>query len=175
MPLSTFTIRAMLLPDSPPGRPQPRYRSSTVFGSRPSTLSSAALMISALRSSGRKSFSEPLLARPMGVRAALTMTASGMGTPFAGGLLRSPTLDRVLVLRARRTSPSVGAGQGGAEQLQRPGQEHPSLVRRLQERGDQDPVVRRHQRLGAVVAVLLAERAHDRVDQLDQPGAVHRE
>ena len=37
-----------------------------------------ALITSALRSSGRHSTSDPLFARPMGVRTALTMTASGI-------------------------------------------------------------------------------------------------
>jgi hypothetical protein len=35
-------------------------------------------MINADRSSGRQSTSDPLFARPMGVRAVATMTASGM-------------------------------------------------------------------------------------------------
>src|SRR5437764_11418486 len=48
------------------------------FGSRPGTLSSAALMMVAVRSSGRKSTSDPLNARPIGERAVETMTASGM-------------------------------------------------------------------------------------------------
>ena len=49
-----------------------------MFGSSAGILSSAVLTIVAVRSSGRKSLSEPLLARPMGERAAETMTASGM-------------------------------------------------------------------------------------------------
>ena len=77
-PSSVVTTRAMLLPDSPPGRPQPRSRSSIVVGSRSGILSSAAWTTRAVRSSGRKSLSEPLLARPMGERAAETITASGM-------------------------------------------------------------------------------------------------
>src|SRR5437764_731360 len=56
-------------------------RSSTLCGSSAGTFSSAALTIPAVRSSGRQSTSEPLLARPIGVRAVDTMTASGM-TPF---------------------------------------------------------------------------------------------
>src|SRR4051794_10172724 len=42
------------------------------------TLSNAALMMVAVRSSGRKSTSDPLNARPIGERAVETMTASGM-------------------------------------------------------------------------------------------------
>src|SRR5881227_920016 len=53
-------------------------RSSTVCGSSAGTFASAALTMSELRSSGRQSTSEPLLARPIGVRAVATMTASGM-------------------------------------------------------------------------------------------------
>src|ERR1044071_2600066 len=68
----------MLKPASPAGWPQPMIRSSMSRGSSPGTLSSAALTICAARSSGRRSTSEPLLARPMGERAAETMTASGM-------------------------------------------------------------------------------------------------
>ncbi len=57
-----------------------------MFGSSPGTLSSAVLMMKAARSSGRKSLSDPLFARPMGERAAETMTASGMGTPISEGV-----------------------------------------------------------------------------------------
>src|SRR5215467_663306 len=70
----------MLKPLSPPGSPQPRYRSSMSFGSSSGILSSAVRTMPAVRSSGRMSFSDPLLARPMGVRAAETITASGMGS-----------------------------------------------------------------------------------------------
>ena len=41
----------------------------------------AARMMVAVRSSGRRSFSDPLNARPIGERAVATMTASGIGTP----------------------------------------------------------------------------------------------
>ena len=84
-PSSVATTRPMLLPASPPGSPQPSMRSLIVVGSSSGTLSRAALMISALRSSGRKSLSEPLLARPMGERAAETITASGMWSPARVG------------------------------------------------------------------------------------------
>src|SRR5687768_3964957 len=55
--------------------------SSMVCGSRPGALSSTALMMCADRSSGRHSVRLPLLARPMGVRAVATITASGMAAP----------------------------------------------------------------------------------------------
>ena len=47
-------------------------------GSSWGTLSSAARTMVAVRSSGRRSRSEPLKARPIGERAVATMTASGM-------------------------------------------------------------------------------------------------
>src|SRR6266545_5905777 len=72
------TTRARLKPCSPPGRPQPRYRSSISCGSSAGTLSSAVRMMVAARSSGRRSVREPLTARPMGDLAVATMTASGM-------------------------------------------------------------------------------------------------
>src|SRR3954447_16483333 len=53
-------------------------RSSMSLASSPGTLSSADLMMVAVRSSGRRSTSDPLNARPMGERAVATMTASGM-------------------------------------------------------------------------------------------------
>ena len=57
-------------------------------GPAPGTLSSAVLMMNAVRSSGRRSLSDPLFARPMGERAAETMTASGMGDSDLGGAVR---------------------------------------------------------------------------------------
>src|SRR3954454_12297448 len=57
-------------------------RSSTVYGSSPGTFARAAFTMSAGRSSGRQSTSEPLLARPIGVRAVDTITASGMTTVY---------------------------------------------------------------------------------------------
>src|SRR3954454_11810838 len=53
-------------------------------GLRAGTLSSAVLTIVAVMSSGRKSTSEPLKARPIGERAVATMTASGMTAPHSG-------------------------------------------------------------------------------------------
>src|SRR3954453_3471214 len=54
-------------------------------GSSSGIFSRAVRMIVAERSSGRRSFSEPLNARPMGERAAETITASGMSrTPIFG-------------------------------------------------------------------------------------------
>ncbi len=48
------------------------------FGSSSGTLASAAWMIVAVRSSARRSFRDPLKARPIGERAAETITASGI-------------------------------------------------------------------------------------------------
>src|SRR5436305_11209970 len=60
-------------------------RSSLSPGSRAGTLSSAALTIVVVMSSGRKSTSDPLNARPIGERAVATMTASGMTAPRRSG------------------------------------------------------------------------------------------
>src|SRR3954447_17124284 len=99
-------------------------------------------MISAERSSGRKSFSEPLLARPIGERAAETMTASGMGTPFEGfGATAGATVDGGAGLAVRRWSRAVDGAQRAAEQLHRPDEEGASGLRRAQQRGQQHAVV----------------------------------
>ena len=64
------------------GKPQPTITSTMSFGSRPSACSTASRIANASRSSGRTSMSEPFPARPIGVRTALTMTASGTsGSP----------------------------------------------------------------------------------------------
>src|SRR6185312_10086178 len=80
-PSRTATTRAMLKPCSPPGSPQPSARSSIWVGSSWGTWASAARTICTVRSSGRMVVSEPLNARPMGERAAATMTASGIDFP----------------------------------------------------------------------------------------------
>ena len=77
-PSRTDTTRPRLLPCSPPGSPQPSIRSSMSLTSSSGTWSSAARMMVAARSSGRRSLSDPLKARPIGERVAATMTASGM-------------------------------------------------------------------------------------------------
>src|SRR4051794_22744577 len=74
----------MLNPCSPPGSPQPSMRSSTSFRSRPGTLFRTVSTMNAAMSSARSSVNEPLKARPMGVRAVATMTASGT-TDSSGG------------------------------------------------------------------------------------------
>ena len=58
----------------------PQMTSSTSLGSM-STLLSTSLRVWADMSSGRASTSEPLLARPIGVRDVDTMTASAMAPP----------------------------------------------------------------------------------------------
>src|SRR5215207_751022 len=55
--------------------------SSIVFGSSAGTLSSAASITVAARSSGRTSTSEPLAARPIGDLAVATITASDTAPP----------------------------------------------------------------------------------------------
>src|SRR2546421_8626691 len=80
----------MLKPCSPPGRPQPRYRSSISCGSSWGTLASAVRMMVAARSSGRRSARDPFTARPMGERAVATMTASGMPPGYRAVVIGIP-------------------------------------------------------------------------------------
>ena len=97
-------------------------------GSSSGTLARAALMTATERSSGRTSLSEPLKARPMGVRAVDTMTASVTGcsssSRVAGISGRLVTDDRMPsfaafrcglgllgAVRARRSSPSSSTGR----------------------------------------------------------------
>ena len=72
----------MFTPCLASGSAQPSIRSSSVAGSSPGTLSSAACTMVAARSSGRTPTSEPLKARPIGLRAVATITASGTGTSW---------------------------------------------------------------------------------------------
>src|SRR5256886_11717011 len=73
------------------------------------TLSSAVRMIVAARSSGRRSTSEPLPARPMGERAVATMTASGMSPGYRAVIIGIP---RQLPVRDRAAPRSWGAEVG---------------------------------------------------------------
>ena len=77
-PARAPTRRARFIPCSPSGKAQPRITSSIRERSSCGTRSTAALTAIAARSSARTSLSTPLLARPMGVRTALTITASAM-------------------------------------------------------------------------------------------------
>ena len=63
---------------SPPGSPQPTMKSSRVCGSNPGICAKAARTICTVSSSPRMPVIDPLNARPIGDRAAATMTASGM-------------------------------------------------------------------------------------------------
>src|SRR5262249_52470395 len=72
--------RATFMPCSPSGIAQPRITSSISLASTSGTRASASLMASAARSSGRVARSEPLKARPTGVRTEETITGSGIGT-----------------------------------------------------------------------------------------------
>ena len=73
--LSALVLRAVL--DKVP-QLDPAQVEDVLLGCSCGTLSSTARSTRALRSSGRHSTSEPLLARPIGVRPVATMTASGM-------------------------------------------------------------------------------------------------
>src|SRR5437588_2810133 len=77
-PASMAMFRAMFIPCSPTWLAAPMITSSTVALSTAGTLSSRVLMMNPPRSSMRTSFSDPLKARPIGVRAVATMTASGI-------------------------------------------------------------------------------------------------
>src|SRR5689334_13064435 len=71
-----------------------------VCGSSDGTLSNAACTIVVARSSGRKSTSEPLKARPMGERAVATMTASGMTSPSRVWQMTKSTVCHVEVVES---------------------------------------------------------------------------
>src|SRR5918999_4624341 len=75
---SSTMMRARLNPWRPWGRPTPQYSSSTCAGSISGLRSSSASTTKAPISSGRSWASEPLKARPMGVRTASTITGEGM-------------------------------------------------------------------------------------------------
>ena len=72
-------IRAMLKACRPCGIPQPQKTSSTEAGSTSGLRSSSWSTTKAPISSGRSCASEPLKARPIGVRMVSTITASGIG------------------------------------------------------------------------------------------------
>src|SRR3954447_20225157 len=145
-PRSVATTRPMLLPDSPPGRPQPSMRSLIVVGSSSGTFSSAALMISALRSSGRKSLSDPLLARPMGERAVETITASGMWSPARVGGRRAAPQGIDHPRSGLRLRVCALAHHGGHQQLEALAQELRTLPGLLAHRAEQHAVDRGEQR-----------------------------
>ena len=76
--------RAMLNPPSPAGWPMPHIRSFTSDACTCGAFSISAFRIWALMSSGRRSTSDPLLARPIGLRAVATITASVMAASPSG-------------------------------------------------------------------------------------------
>src|SRR5919201_2157139 len=78
-PASRAARRARFMPCRSCGKPQPTITSTTSSRGSSGTCLSAASIANATRSSGRASTSEPLRARPIGVRVAATMTASGIG------------------------------------------------------------------------------------------------
>ena len=77
-PASRATRRARFMPCFSCGKPQPTITSTISPCGSPGTFASALRTANAARSSGRASTRDPLAARPIGVRAAATMTASGM-------------------------------------------------------------------------------------------------
>src|ERR1700684_802984 len=77
-------------------------RSSIWAGSSWGTLARTSVTTWAVRSSGRHVTSEPLLARPIGVRPVATMTASGIRGSFFGSTRSSGHTLRAHRLRGRR-------------------------------------------------------------------------
>ncbi len=113
-PAWTATTRAMLEPASPLGSAQPSRMSSkpspsSAAGSKPGTFARAACTMAVARSSGRSSLREPLKARPIGLLAVATMTASVMAPAYA----RHQVGRRALARETGRLRPG--------EELQRPG------------------------------------------------------
>src|SRR6476620_2946263 len=80
--------------------------SAVLLKSTPGLRSTSARSGIAARSSARMSLSDPLIARPMGVRMASMMTASGMAPPAHAG-----------VQRARRVGHADCYGDGHARLL----------------------------------------------------------
>src|SRR5207247_7978525 len=79
-PASRAARRARFIPCRSCGKPQPTITSTISARSSSGTFASAASIANATRSSGRTSTSEPFCARPIGVRAVETITASGTGS-----------------------------------------------------------------------------------------------
>src|SRR5690242_8586340 len=78
-PASSAARRARFMPCFSCGNPQPTITSTISPRSSSGTFCSAASIANATRSSGRASTSDPFFARPIGVRAAATITASDKG------------------------------------------------------------------------------------------------
>src|SRR5437764_10488862 len=86
-PARAAQLRAWFMPCSPEWLADPSITSTTEAGSTAGTFSIRFLMMKAPMSSGRTSLSDPFRARPIGVRAVSTMTASGIGVPLSFVLL----------------------------------------------------------------------------------------
>src|ERR1700687_1748897 len=115
--------RAMLKPCSPAWLAAPMMTSSTEASSSVGTLAISSLMMKPPMSSALTSLSEPLWARPIGVRAVATITASGIGrSPWrsdfpdhsAAGARTWPTPSgRCGLLRFWRRHAELGGLDGG--------------------------------------------------------------
>jgi len=81
-PPRSATCRARFMLCSPAPLAAPTITSSTSAGSTSGAFSMSRCTMKPPMSSGRASTSEPLKARPIGVRAVATMTASGMWPPY---------------------------------------------------------------------------------------------
>src|SRR6478752_4562053 len=118
MPDSSPATRPTLLPCAPSHKPQPIMMSTIELGSSSGLRSISAFSGIAARSSARTDLSEPLPARPIGVRMASTITASGM-------LRLSPwSLANVADAGADRSVYAVVAPQRDQVAVQRLAQRH---------------------------------------------------
>src|SRR5487761_2187144 len=84
MPESRPATRPMLFPCSPSQKPHPIMMSTIELGSSSGLRSISARRGIAARSSARMDFNAPRPARPMGVRMASTITASGIWGSLLG-------------------------------------------------------------------------------------------
>src|SRR5262245_21006722 len=126
-------IRAMLNACRPCGIPQPQNTSSTSDGCTSWFRSSSSSMTKAPSSSGRTWASEPLKARPIGVRTVSTITASGISLSliwiqsFGCAMVKRPALWDA-------TWP-LGCAHGGTQVLHAEG-DAPRAPPRLSEAGE---------------------------------------
>src|SRR4051794_35872231 len=144
----------MLYDCSPCGRPQPQIRSSTVVGSTSGFRSSSASTTNAPRSSGRIPVSEPLKARPIGLRMASTMTASGMRKVSLSRYGGAPMLRNQHEFSVRRVLLATPGFSGPVKRKRLP------FDFQIARRGELEQAV--VGRLGLVARDVAEREAHDR-------------
>ena len=110
----------------------------------------------------------------LGERALVGAADGGAGGGDDDGFRHAPSLDENTVppgCGRRHASARLRALSACRTRARDVGQERAAFALRLLQGGEQEPVERRHQRLGAGVAVLLARRRRqEAVDDPDQPG-----